>query len=391
MVTLLAKLFIKDAQNYTEPKVRTAYGILCSVMGICFNILLTITKFLAGWISGSVALTADALNNLSDAASSLCTIIGFRLGAKDADRDHPFGHGRLEYVSGLAVSGIIIFMGMELVISSVQALIHPQQVVFSWLSAAIMFCGILVKLYMYRYNHKTGKLINSAALQSTAVDSFSDVLSTSVALLALFASCWTTLPVDAIGGLIVACFIFKAGFDSARETLDLLLGKPPEKELIDAIEADVMCHPPICGIHDLIVHDYGPGRRVISLHAEVPGNMNVFELHDAIDQAEVSLSMKFNCWAIIHMDPIDMDNPRLDSLKDLAKTIAHSLDDRITIHDVRMVPGDTHTNLIFDLVRPFDCKLSEDDLKRILGEIIHKEEPDVYCVITVDQPFVGAQ
>ncbi|MCQ2983207.1 MAG: cation diffusion facilitator family transporter [Treponemataceae bacterium] len=390
MVTLLAKIFIKDYKNYSVPAVRTAYGVLCSIVGIALNILLSLSKFLAGWLSGSVALTADALNNLSDAASSLCTIIGFRLGAKAADRDHPFGHGRMEYVAGLAVSGIILFMGLELVISSVKSLIHPETVVFSWVSVIIMAAGILVKLYMYLYNHTVGKRINSATLESTAKDSFGDMLSTSVALLSLFASRFTTLPVDGIGGLIVACFIFKAGIDSARETLDLLLGRPPEKEFIEAVEKEVLSHAPICGIHDLMVHDYGPGRRVISLHAEVPGDLNVFELHDVIDQAEVSVAYKFNCWAIIHMDPIDLHNERLDTLKDLAAVIAKSLDERITIHDVRMVPGDTHTNLIFDIVRPFDCKLSEDDLKRILGEIIHKEQPDVFCAITVDAPFVGA-
>ncbi len=390
MISLLARLCIPDYTNYTKAQVRTAYGILCSAVGIGLNILLSLTKFLAGWISGSVALTADALNNLSDAASSLCTILGFRLGAKAADRDHPFGHGRMEYVSGLIVSGIILLMGFELSVSSVRSLIHPEPVVFSWLSVAIMAGGILVKLYMYAYNHRTGRQINSAALESTAKDSLGDMLSTTVALLSLFASRWTSLPVDGIGGLIVACFIFKAGWDSARETLDLLLGVSPEKEFIEAVEKEVLSHEPICGIHDLIVHDYGPGRRIISLHAEVPGDRDVFALHDVIDQAEVSVAYKFNCWACIHMDPIDLQNPRLNALKELVASIAKSIDDRLTIHDVRMVPGDTHTNLIFDVVRPFDCALSEDELKRVLWQEIHEREPDVYCAVTVDAPFTGA-
>ncbi len=390
MVTILAKLFITNRDSYNEPAVRTAYGVLCSALGIFLNIVLSLTKFLAGWISGSVALTADALNNLSDAASSLCTILGFRLGAKAADRGHPFGHGRMEYVSGLIVSGIILLMGFELSVSSVRSLIHPEPVVFSWLSAAIMAGGILVKLYMYSYNHRTGRRINSAALESTARDSLGDMLSTSVALFSLFASRWTTLPVDGIGGLIVACFIFKAGWDSARETLDLLVGVPPEREFIEAVEKEVLSHEPICGIHDLIVHDYGPGRRIISMHAEVPGDRDVFSLHDVIDQAEVSVAYKFNCWACIHMDPIDLQNPRLNALKELVASIAKSIDDRLTIHDVRMVPGDTHTNLIFDVVRPFDCALSEDELKRVLWQEIHEREPDVYCAVTVDAPFTGA-
>ncbi len=390
MVTLLAKIFIKDYKNYSVPAVRTAYGMLCAVLGIVLNIFLAIFKSIAGFLSSSVALTADGLNNLSDAASSVCTLVGFRLGAKAADRDHPFGHGRMEYVAGLIVAGIILLMGFELSVSSVRSLIHPEPVAFSWLSVFIMGGGILVKLYMYLYNHAAGKLIHSATLEATAKDSLSDMLSTAVALLALFLSPVTSLPVDGIGGLIVACFIFKAGYDAARETLDLLVGVPPEKEFIEAVEKEVLSHEPICGIHDLIVHDYGPGRRIISLHAEVPGDRDVFALHDVIDQAEVSVAYKFNCWASIHMDPIDLQNPRLNALKELATTIAKSIDERLTIHDVRMVPGDTHTNLIFDVVRPFDCALSEDELKRVLWQRIHEQEPEVYCAVTVDAPFTGA-
>lgn len=388
MIKLLARIFIKNYSDYSSPEVRTSYGILCSGFGIFLNIFLSILKFFAGVISKSVALTADALNNLSDAASSICTICGFKLASQKPDRKHPFGHGRMEYIAGLVVSGIILFMGIELLISSVKSIIHPEPTKFSCLSAAIMILGILVKFYMYLFNHKTGKLIKSVTLEATAKDSLGDVISTVVALAALILGQWTSLPVDGIGGLIVSVFILKAGLEAAGETLNPLLGLPPEKEFVDEIEKTVMSHPEICGIHDLIVHDYGPSRKIISLHAEVPGDRNVFDLHDVIDLVEVELSEKFNCWATIHMDPVDIHNERLCELKDFLKETISKINSEISVHDVRIVPGNTHTNLIFDVVRPLDLKMSEDELRDFLSNAVHEKYNDVNCVITVDMPFV---
>lgn len=388
MISFIARLFIKNYKNYSESKVRTAYGILCSAVGIFFNILLSAFKFIAGYVSSSVALTADALNNLSDAASSLCTILGFKLGAMKPDKDHPFGHGRMEYVAGLAVSGIIVFMGIELFISSVKAIIHPEKTECTSLSVIIMIVAVAVKFYMYAYNHSTAKKISSPALEATAKDSFGDVISTTVALAALIAGQWTSLPVDGFGGIVVSFFILKSGREALKETLDPLLGLPPEKEFVEAIEKEVMSHPEICGIHDLIVHDYGPGRKIISLHAEVPGDKNVFALHDAIDIVEVTLSRKFNCWTTIHMDPVDTKNERLAELKSELVQVAKNIDSRITVHDVRIVPGTTHSNLIFDVVRPLDCSLTARELKKEINRTVHNNHKDIYCVITVDNPLV---
>ncbi len=388
MITLLSKLFIKDYKNYSKPEIRTAYGVLCSAFGIFLNILLSIFKFIAGAISGSVALTADALNNLSDAASSVCTIIGFKLGARQPDKNHPFGHGRMEYISGLIVSAIILLMGVELLTSSIRAIITPEPTECTILSIIIMIAAIAVKFYMYFYNHSISKKINSPALDATAKDSFGDVLSTGVALTALIIGQWTSLPVDGIGGLIVSFFILNAGREAAKETLDPLLGLPPEKEFVHEIEKEVLAHKPICGIHDLIVHDYGPGRKIISLHAEVPGDQDVFALHDVIDIAEVSLATKFNCWATIHMDPIDTKNPRLKELKEEIQSIIEAIDKRLSVHDVRITPGITHSNLIFDILRPLDCELSEDQLRDSIAATIHDRHNDIYCVITIDMPFI---
>lgn len=388
MFSLLKRIFIKDFSNYTDPKVRTAYGILCAGFGIFLNVMLSVLKFLAGVMSKSVALTADAMNNLSDAASSIVTLLGFKLGAKKADKDHPFGHGRLEYVAGLIIAGIILIMGFELALSSIKGILNPEKTEFSFIPAVIMIASIAVKFYMYFYNHRTSKLISSPALDATAKDSLGDMISTAVAFASLVLGIWTDLPVDGIGGLIVSVFILNAGREAAQDTIDPLLGLPPEKEFVDGIEETVLAHEIVIGIHDLIVHDYGPGRRIISLHAEVPGNRNIFDIHDEIDVIEFELAQKFNCWATIHMDPIDTENQRLKELKALVVEICKSIDSRISAHDIRMVPGTTHTNLIFDIVRPLDCTYSEEELRSMIFEKVRETQPDVLCVITVDVPFV---
>ncbi len=388
MFSILKRLFIKDYSNYTDPKVRTAYGILCAGFGIFLNVMLSILKFLAGVMSKSVALTADAMNNLSDAASSIVTLLGFKLGAKKADKNHPFGHGRLEYVAGLIIAGIILIMGFELALSSIKGILNPEKTEFSLIPAMIMVASILVKFYMYFYNHRTSKLISSPALDATAKDSLGDMISTAVAFASLVLGIWTDLPVDGIGGLIVSVFILNAGREAAQDTIDPLLGLPPEKKFVDGIEETVLAHEIVIGIHDLIVHDYGPGRRIISLHAEIPGNRNIFDIHDEIDVIEFELAQKFNCWATIHMDPIDTENQRLKDLKALVCEICKSIDSRISAHDIRMVPGTTHTNLIFDIVRPLDCTYSEDEVRSMIFEKVRETQPDVLCVITVDVPFV---
>ncbi len=388
MIKLLAKIFIKNHNDYQNEKVRSQYGILCGAFGIFLNAVLFTLKFVFGTLAASVAMVADAFNNLSDAASSVVQILGFKLSTKKPDPDHPFGHGRIEYISGLVVSFLILYMGVALLKDSVLSIMHPKKPDTSIFSIVIMGIGVLVKLYMYLYNHLISRKIDSVAMDVVAKDSLNDVISTGVVIIAIIGSRFTTLPLDGIGGVVVAAFILKTGFEAAADTVAPLLGTAPSAELVYQIEEELMKHKPIIGMHDLVVHDYGPGRMMISLHAEVPGNLNIFSLHDVIDIAEHDISVRFNCHVVIHMDPVDTENKRLAELKEILAEEIVKVNPELKYHDVRMVPGDTHTNLIFDVVKPYSCILTDDQLKLVIHEAVHARCPDVYCAITVDQPFV---
>ncbi len=388
MIKLLAKIFIKNPADYSNLNVRRDYGILCGAFGVFLNCILFALKFIFGTMAASVAMVADAFNNLSDAASSVVQIFGFKLSSKKPDPEHPFGHGRIEYIAGLIVSFLILYMGVELLKSSIISVIHPEPVDASVLSVVVMVIGILIKFYMFLYNHLIAKKIDSVSMEATAKDSFGDMISTSVVIVSIILSRFTTLPVDGIGGLVVGCFILKAGWESVQDTISPLLGSAPTQEFVDAIEEELMKHKPIAGMHDLVVHDYGPGRKMISLHAEVPGNLNIFDIHDVIDVAEYDISQKLNCHVVIHMDPIDTENERLAELKVVLKEELTKIHKDLHCHDVRMVPGSTHTNLIFDVVKPFDCTLTDDELKALIAKNISEREGNVLCVITVDMPFV---
>ena len=388
MITLLSRLFIKNYTDYKNEQVRSQYGILCGAFGIFLNVLLFVLKFVFGTLAASVAMTADAFNNLSDAASSIIQILGFKLSSKKPDPDHPFGHGRIEYISGLIVSFIILYMGVALLKDSVLSIMHPKQPDTSVLSVVVMGIGVLVKLYMYIYNHLISRKIDSVAMEVVAKDSLNDVSSTAVVIIAIIGSRFTTLPMDGIGGVIVAAFILKTGYEAAADTIAPLLGTAPSTDFVNQIEEELMKHKPIIGMHDLVVHDYGPGRMMISLHAEVPGNLNIFSLHDVIDVAEHDISVRFGCQVVIHMDPVDTENKRLTELKEVLSQEIVRINPELKFHDVRMVPGDTHTNLIFDVVKPFSCILTDEQLKQVVHQAVHARCPDVYCAITVDQPFV---
>ena len=388
MIRLLAKLFIKNNKDYKNQTVREKYGILCGGFGIFLNILLFALKFIFGTIAASVAMVADAFNNLSDAASSLVQILGFKLASKKPDSNHPFGHGRLEYVSGLVISFLILLMGFELIKSSITKLVNPQPQNYSLFSILVMGLAILIKFYMYLYNHQIAKKIDSVAMEATAKDSFSDMISTSVVIISIILSRFTTFPLDGLAGIIVGIFILKTGYEAAKDTIGPLLGNPPSKELVDSIEKELLLHKPIIGMHDLIVHDYGPGRMMISLHAEVPGDMNIFDLHDVIDVAEVMISKKFNCSVVIHMDPIDTNNTKLEELKKVLAEELPKIDKDLRFHDVRMVPGPTHTNLIFDVVKPFECKLTDEQLISAINIAVQQHDKSVFCAVTIDAPYV---
>lgn len=391
MINLLCRIFIKNREDVKNPEVRGKYGVLCGIVGICFNVLLFLLKLLAGIFSKSVAVVADALNNLSDAAASVITILGFRLSSKKPDADHPFGHGRWEYLSGLIVSFFILLMGFELIKSSVDAIVHPKELDTSFITIVILLISIVVKFYMYFYNHSVAKKINSAAMEATAKDSLNDTISTFVVLFSIILIKFlpnTKIPFDGIVGCVVALFIIYSGVESLKETINPLLGTSADSEFVKQIEQAVLEYEPITGIHDLIVHDYGPGRVMISLHAEVPGDRNIFELHDVIDNAEVCISEKFNCMITIHMDPVDTKNEELPILKKYISEVAKEIDEEITIHDLRMVPGVTHTNIIFDVVKPHKCKHSDEYLISYVSEKVSLYNNEFICVIHIDNPFI---
>ena len=388
MLKLLTRLFIKDSEKVTDAGVRRAYGTLCSVYGIFLNILLFAGKYFAGLVSGSVAIVADAFNNLSDAGSSVITLLGFAIAGKKPDLDHPFGHGRVEYLAGLLLSALIIAMGFELGKSSLLKILHPEPVNVGLLPALILLASIAVKFYMCLYNKAVGRKIGSAAMQATATDSLSDAIATTVVLLSMGIAWLFQVNVDGWAGLLVAAFIIFAGYNALRDTLSPLLGQAPDPELVQEIEATALSHPEIVGIHDLIMHDYGPGRGFVSLHAEVRGNGEIFALHDAVDQAEREIREKFGILATIHMDPIDCDNEQLASLRQAVAEKLLEIDPEIKIHDFRMVPGPTHTNLIFDALVPANAKASDQELEKQIEALVHDTWPSYYAVVDIDRSFV---
>ncbi len=389
MIHLLARWLIKDSQNYSDPRVRTAYGVLCGAAGIFLNLVLFSGKLLAGTLSGSIAITADAFNNLSDAGSSVITLLGFKLAARKPDREHPFGFGRVEYLSGLAVSAIILLMGVELLKTSVRKIITPEPTSFSVLGAVILVASILIKLYMAFYNRRVGRLVRSEAMRATSTDSLSDAVSTSVVLAAMILSLLTSFNVDAWSGLAVSLMIICAGFGAARDTINPLLGQPPEPELIERIEKIVLSYPGILGIHDLIVHDYGPGRRYVSLHAEVPSAGDVMEMHDQIDLIERRLRDECDCEPIIHMDPIASDDTQVGAMREqVAALIEARWNGQVRIHDFRMVTGPSHTNLIFDAVVPQGFEMTDAQVKKEIERLAGTLPGHCFAVVKIDKPYV---
>ncbi len=385
MIKLLSRFFIKE--NSSSEQLRASYGTLCSVMGIALNVFLFAIKFFAGILSGAISVTADAFNNLSDSGSSLITLMGFSLSKKKPDPSHPFGHGRIEYLSGIAVSVLIVLMGFELLSSSVKKIFNPEAVEVSTVVIAILILSVAVKGYMYLYNKKYGKLYSASAMLATATDCLSDALSTTVVLVSMLITRFTNMNIDAYCGCAVALFILYAGAKSAYETVQPLLGQPPEKETVDKIAAIVLGYDIVLGIHDLVVHDYGPGRLMISLHAEVDSKGDILEIHDEIDNIEKELTKQLNCSAVIHMDPIVTDDEEVSEYKKLAKKVCSEISSEIGIHDFRMVKGNTHTNLIFDVVVPFGFKLSDDELKREVNEKVRENDDKLFTVITVDKDY----
>ena len=388
MISILARFFIKNYNDIASPRVRQAYGILCGAAGIVFNLLLFGGKFLAGVISHSIAITADAFNNLSDAGSSIITLIGFKMAGQKPDKDHPFGHGRIEYISGLLVSIVILYMAIELIQSSVMKIINPTSLSFTPLVAGILFASILVKGYMAFYNFRISKKINSTAMKATATDSLSDMLSTTVILIATLISHFTSINIDGYCGVLVGLFILYAGINAAKDTVSPLLGQAPDPDFVQQINDIVMSHEGVIGIHDLIVHNYGPGRILISLHAEVPSDGDILVMHDMIDLIEHKLRDTLQCSAVIHMDPICVNDEETNLLKEKVMEYLSEIDVSITMHDFRIVKGPTHTNIIFDVVVPYGFKLSDSQLIADITDKIRSDNPNYFTVIEVDKEYL---
>lgn len=388
MVTLLSRIFIKNNEDTGNPAVRQAYGMLCGSVGILLNILLFIGKFLAGAVSNSIAITADAFNNLSDAGSSIITLLGFKIAGQKPDPDHPFGHGRVEYISGLLVSIVILIMAYELIKDSFLKILHPSELNYSPLVLVILLASILVKCYMAFYNRNIGAKIDSAAMKATATDSLSDTLATTVVLIATLISHFTGVQIDGYCGILVGLFIFYAGFSAAKDTISPLLGQAPDPEFVKQISDIVMSYDKVLGIHDLIVHNYGPGRVLISLHAEVPANGDILSLHDMIDLIEHKLRDTLHCSAVIHMDPVCVDDEETNQLKKEVRSYLAEIDATLTMHDFRIVKGPTHTNLIFDIVVPYQFKMTDSQVITAITERIQKEHPNFFVVIEVDKKYV---
>ena len=388
MIEFLARVFIRHRDTLSPSALRQAYGQLCGAVGIGLNLLLFAGKLFAGTISGSIAITADAFNNLSDAGSSLVTLLGFRLAGRKPDPEHPFGHGRMEYISGLAVAGLILLMGVELGKSSLKKILSPEEIVSSPLVLAILAVSVAVKLYMFYYNRSIGKKIKSAAMSATATDSLSDAVSTTAVLMATLVGQFTGLNIDGWVGLLVALFILFSAYKAAKETLSPLLGQTPDPEFVERIEQIVLSYPEVLNVHDLIVHDYGPGRMMISLHAEVSADGDLLQLHDVIDNAEHRLKKELGCMAVIHMDPIITNDAHTDALRMAVAEKVKAIDPRLTIHDFRIVPGSTHTNLIFDVVVPYDVKLTADEVRRRIGALVKELDENYFAVVQVDNSYV---
>ena len=387
MTGWLIKTFVKHPEDTASPAARAAYGRMAGLVGVVCNLLLCAGKAAVGLLSGSISISADAVNNLSDASSSIVSLVGFKLAARPADDEHPYGHARFEYLAGLAVAVMVLLIGLELGKTSIQRILHPAPVSFSAPAAAVLAASILVKLWMAAFNRRVGRMIGSAALEATAADSRNDVLSTGAVLAAGIVSHYTRLSLDGWMGLAVAAFILVSGAGLVRDTIDPLLGEAPDPALVAHIHDRAMSYPGGLGVHDLMVHDYGPGRRFASLHVEMAAEGDVMASHDLIDNIERDFYRDDKLNVVIHFDPIVTSDAAVGDLRRWMAAQVKEIDPRITVHDLRTVPGPTHTNVIFDCVAPLDLGMSELELKKAIKGRVHAQRPELFCVITVEHSF----
>lgn len=389
MNDFLFKKFIKDYENVKDSDVRDNYGKLAGAVGIVSNSLLCIMKILIGWISGSIAIIADGINNLADASSSIITLVGFKLAALPEDEEHPYGHARIEYLAGMAVSVMIILVGVELGKSSIDKILEPSPLEFSWVLAAVLILAIVIKVWQARFNISTGKKINSLALMATGADSRNDVISTCVVLLGVLIGHFAEIQIDGYLGLLVAVFIIWSGICLVKETVSPLLGEAPDHELVEQIAQIAKSHEGILDIHDLAVHNYGPGKIFASIHLEVDASIDVMESHDLVDNVEHEIANKLNINITAHMDPVDLSTPYRAEIMEIIKNAIKPIDGVVSMHDLRLVTGPTHTNVIFDIVIAPGCKSSEDEIKKVIDDAIHKKYPNFFTAIDFDKSYIN--
>ncbi|MFQ8705450.1 MAG: cation diffusion facilitator family transporter [Thomasclavelia sp.] len=388
MFKFLAKKFIKNNTEFNNSKVREQYGTLCSIVSIGCNIVLVIFKLTMGAITHSIAIQADGLNNLSDVGSNLASLFGFKLANKHPDIEHPYGHGRIEYVAGLIIAFLILLVGFQALRDSIFKIVDPEKVNFTIVAVIILVVSILIKLWMAAFNRYASKNINSATLLAASQDSLNDVLATSATLISLILSLYTDLPIDGIMGAIVSAIVLKAGIGIFKDTVDPLLGMAPDKELIKELEEYVLSYPEALGIHDLMMHDYGPGRRFLTLHVEVDCNENIMATHDAMDRIERAVLDKYHILTTIHMDPIDSSDALTNELKEIVIGVVKEINDEYSIHDFRIVSGPTHTNLIFDVLIPSNDQIKHKVLKEQINERLKAIDPSYFTVMQIEHSFV---
>lgn len=388
MTELILKKFIKNYKNVKEPSVREKYGILSGVVGVIINLLLSVSKFIIGTVSHSIAITGDAVNNLSDVGSSVVTLFAFKMASKRPDKEHPFGHGRIEYIAAFIVGLLVELMGFELIKSSVDKIIHPQEVVFSFVSAAVLLISIFGKLYLAIFNKNLGNRISSPALAASVKDSISDITSTGMTLAALILSQFTSLPLDGIFGVIVSLFIMYSGYGVLKESIGIILGAPPSKEFVDELVSFIKGFDDVQGIHDLVIHSYGENRLFGSVHIEVPESMGIVISHDLADTVEAEVYKKFKMQLVAHIDPIVTNNENYDYLKSLIADVLCEIDETLSFHDFRIVEGTTHTNLVFDIVIPFDFKFSAKELSSLIQKEVSKQNETYFVVATIEYNYI---
>ncbi|MFA6848909.1 MAG: cation diffusion facilitator family transporter [Selenomonadaceae bacterium] len=388
MTEVLIRRFIKDYETTTDSTVRERYGTLSGVVGICCNLLLFILKIVVGVFSGAISIVADAFNNLSDAGSSVVTILGFKLANRAPDEDHPFGHGRIEYLTGLGISVAIILVGVELLRTSVEKIFTPETVTIDFITIGILIFSIAVKFWLGRFYKNIGDRISSTAVQTAGMDSRNDCVATAVVLLNLILNYFTGWNIDGAAGLFVAAFILYSGVLAARDTIQPLLGQAPEPKFVKEIEDFVLTNEYVCGIHDLIVHDYGPGRMFLSLHAEISASMDIMKAHEAIDHLEYRLRERFHAETIVHMDPVVDDDPKVLAIRNKIDKVVKGVDARLSMHDFRLTRSYDGYNLIFDILLPNDVPLKAVEVRKKVNEAVRNMDIHYHTVIHIDKSYV---